>query len=187
MAKELKIGLSVLLSILAILAIVSAISSFAHRNFAINAVTNNAAEIETSARQITSYALPTGYAPAMAMTMDGVKVASFHDKANTGAILLLQLPQAATEADSEQAIGRAMARQELNGTVKWSPSQPKTMTIAGKPTTVRVADGADDQGNAIKSVRGVFTGQSGKVAVFIMGKASTWTDESLNTFLGSLK
>lgn len=187
MAKELKIGLSVLLSILAILAIVSAVSSFAQRNFAINAVTTNATDVEASAKQIAAYTLPDGYMPAMTMKMDGVKVAAFHDKANTGAILLLQMPPAATETDIEQAISRALARQELNGTVKWQPSQPKAVTIDGKPITVRIADGKDDQGNAIKSLRGAFAGKSGKVALFIMGKASAWTDEKVNAFLGSLK
>jgi hypothetical protein len=186
MAKELKIGLAVLLSILGILAVVSVIGSFAQRNFAIKGVTQDKAEVEASAKAIADYTLPSGYEPAMAMTMDAVKIASFHDKANTGAILFLQVPQAATPDDIEQAVNRALARQELNGTVKWSPSTQATMTIAGKPVMMKAADGKDDNGNAMKSLRGVYEGKNGRVALFIIGSASSWTQSNVDAFLGSL-
>ena len=87
MAKELKIGLVVLLSILTVVAAVNAIGNFAQRNFAIKGMTRDKAEIERSAKTIADYALPSGYEPAMTMTMDAVKLAAFHDKANTGAML----------------------------------------------------------------------------------------------------
>ena len=80
MAKELKIGLAVLLSILGLLAAVSVIGSFAQRNFAIKGMTQDKVEVETSAKAIADFTLPSGYEPAMAMTMDAVKIASFHDK-----------------------------------------------------------------------------------------------------------
>ena len=187
MAKELKIGLAVLLSILGLLAAVSVIGSFAQRNFAIKGMTRDKADIERSAKAIADYALPSGYEPGMAMTMDAVKMASFHDKANTGVILLLQLPQAATPDDVEQAINRALARQELTGTVKWSPSTQVTATIAGKPVALKTADGKDDTGNAMKSWRGEFVGKNGRVALFIIGTASSWPQTSLDAFLSSLK
>lgn len=187
MAKELKIGLAVLLSILGVLAAVSVIGSFAQRNFAISSMTTDKAEVVTRAKAIADYALPSGYEPAMAMTMDAVKIAAFHDKANTGAILFLQVSQAATAEEVEQAVNRALARQELNGTVKWSPSAQATVTIAGQPIAVKVADGKDDNGNAMKSLRGTFEGQRGKVAVFILGTASSWPQNTLDAFLGSLK
>jgi hypothetical protein len=186
MAKELKVGLAVLLSILGVLAAVSVIGSFVQRNFAINGMTKDKAEVEASAKAIADYALPAGYEPAMAMTMDAVKIASFHDAANTGAILLLHLPANATPTDIEQAINRAMARQELTGTVKWSPSRQETMTIAGQNVRMKVADGADDNGNAMTSLSGTFEGKRGKVAVFILGSASSWTKENVSAFLASL-
>ena len=186
MAKELKIGLAVLLSILGVLAVVSAIGSFAQRNFAIKGMTQDKVEVETSAKAIADFALPSGYEPAMAMTMDAVKIASFHDKANTGAILFLQIPQTATPDEIEQAVNRALARQELNGTVKWSPSTQTTVTIAGKPVTMKVADGKDDNGNAMKSLRGVYEGKNGRVALFIIGSANSWTQSNVDAFLASL-
>jgi hypothetical protein len=186
MAKELKIGLAVLLSILGVLAAVSVIGSFVQRNFAVNGMTKDKAEVEASAKTIADYALPSGYAPAMAMTMDGFKAASFHDVTNTGAILFLQIPETANEQQIEQTTNRALARQELNGTVKWSPSEQKTVTIAGQPVVVKMAAGKDDNGNAMTSLRGVFAGKRGRVVVFVLGSANSWPQEKLDAFLGSL-
>ena len=50
-----------------------------------------------------------------------------------------------------------------------------------------IIDGKDGNGNAMKSWRGVFEGQRGKVAVFILGSASSWTQANLDAFLGSLR
>jgi hypothetical protein len=187
MAKELKIGLAVLLSILGVLAVVTGIGSFAQRNFAISDVTKDKADIEASARAIADFVLPAGYEPALAMTMDGFKTASFHDVANTGAILFLQVPATASEAQIEQTTNRALARQELNGTVKWSPSEQKTVTIAGKPVVVKMTAGKDDNGNAMTSLRGVFEGKRGRVALFILGNANSWPQAKLDAFLGSFE
>ena len=52
MAKELKIGLAVLLSILGVLAAVSIIGNFAQRNFAIKGVTKDKTEVQTRAKAI---------------------------------------------------------------------------------------------------------------------------------------
>jgi hypothetical protein len=59
-------------------------------------------------------------------------------------------------------------------------------TIRDQPTTLRILEGEDEEGNPVRQVLGGFNGKNGLVTLIIVGDIATWDQVLVDQFLSSI-
>lgn len=153
-----------------------------------NAISTDRATIELVAGEIAGYRLPAGYEPIMSIDLNTLKMAIFGHDSNNSMISLMALPANASEGDVESAIAQVVETQTKSSisAVNWTKSETKIVTVSHQSYSVKISEGTDSQGNAMRRITGVLPAQDRSVGLYVMGATKTWDQAALDGFLASL-
>lgn len=147
-------------------------------------------QIAEVAQAIAKYDLPPGYSEQFGMSLFGFDVVGFGPSSGSGqAIMMMQFPsgigmdQEQMEQQLQQSMQQQFGRQDFNLSVV----DETTTTIRDQPVTLTVREGTDNDGNAMRQVSGVFSGQDGPVLLMIMGAPQNWDQGAIDSFIGSIR
>jgi len=152
------------------------------------AMSTDRTTIEQVAGGIAGYRLPAGYEPIMSINLNTVKMAIFGHDRNNSMISLMALPANASQNDVEDAIAQVVERQTKSSitAVNWTKNETKIVTVSNQSYSVKISEGTDSQGNAMRRLTGVLPAQNGSVGLYVMGATKTWDQTALDGFLASL-
>lgn len=146
-----------------------------------------AAEI---ARALIDFDLPPDYQPERVMKLkEGVAVAVIivSQAHPSDLIYMSQTPDGILANDEwrtkyEQRGAQAIADQ-LYDTETISTT---TTTIRGQPTTLRLLEGTDKNGQAVKQLACMFNGKSSEILLVVVASQATWDRALVDNFLNSI-
>ncbi|MFO7679712.1 MAG: hypothetical protein R6X34_06640 [Chloroflexota bacterium] len=195
MSKNLKIILGIIAVLLALCCLLG--GAFAllvprmAESFVENALTENPAQAAEVAQGIIDYTPPAGYAAQMAMNFAGIKMVMITPQTTSGGmiIMLMEYP-AAFAGDPEQMqqqMETSMAQQSGYRGMDMNASDSQEVVINGETVVLAVMEGADDSGNQLRQVAGVFESKSGAPAMLmIMGELTSWDAAAYDSFIQSM-
>lgn len=63
----------------------------------------------------------------------------------------------------------------------------QSATVRGQPTTLRLLEGTDQNGQAVKQLACMFNGKTGEILLVLVANRSTWDQEMVEAFLASIR
>lgn len=141
------------------------------------------------ARSMTDYTPPPGFAERRALELQGIRsvvIGSALGADDLQFVLTEGAPglgdaqyQAAVEASWATSLGPRRFRSQVVHSAE--------ATIRGGATTLRVREGHDDRGAAVRQVTAVFAGNRGPVLLMVVGPPERWDEGLVAQFLASLR
>jgi hypothetical protein len=198
MNKELKIVLGIL-GVLLVLCCAAGAAFFLivprmAGNFMENAVVEDPEEAATVANEIVDHTLPEGYTPGMAMSFAGIKMVMIgsgeYGSGQQLIIMLMEYPAAfaGNTEDMKKQMQDSFSQQSGIRANNLSEAYTEEVVINGEKVELTVSEGADNAGNEMRQVIGVFESKSGSPAMLmIVGDPNSWDTEGYNSFIQSMQ
>jgi hypothetical protein len=144
-----------------------------------------------AARALIDFDLPPGYQPEKVLKLTGgaadaiIIVNQVHP---SDLIFIAQTPDGILAHDEwrtryEERGAQAIADQ-LYDTETISTT---TTMIRGQPTTLRLLEGTDMNGQAVKQLACMFKGKSGEILLVMVASQATWDQAVVDNFLDSIR
>lgn len=144
-------------------------------------------------QEIVDYELPPGYKEEGGMQVLGMKMVFITPEGggDEQMIALMQLPagipldEETMRQQMQEAVGQQAGKQ---GNVPFTVMATEEAVINGKPAVLTTMEGADENGNSMRQVFGIFEAKNGGGAmVMVMGNVESWNETAVNQFLTSIR
>ncbi|HEU4324686.1 MAG TPA: hypothetical protein VFS21_16195 [Roseiflexaceae bacterium] len=139
-------------------------------------------------RELLDYSLPAGlqeqkYMDAQQTRMVLIAPASQPDDLQ---IVLVKPPLNLNDPEWSDEIEESWTKRIEAHTYTTQVVSTQSATIAGQPTELKIREGQDETGQAIRQVTGIIPGRSGSIVLVIVGKQAAWNQALVDQFLLSL-
>jgi len=145
-------------------------------------------QVSASAAAIAAFDLPAGYQPGFTMDIAGMKMVAF-TRNEDSVIMFMQVPTS-MQADPElmrQQMERAFQNQFNVGSSQMKVVDQIETEIMGQPATLTISEATPDNGSAQRQLTTTFNGDNGLIMLMMMGPASTWDQDEVDAFIGSIR
>jgi hypothetical protein len=143
------------------------------------------------AGDIATWDVPPGY-EQVGMDFFGFNMV-FLEEQNSPAggqlIMIMQFPRESNidEEQMEQQMNRAMGSQFNRQGLDLKLVDQTTATIRDEEVTLNIREGSDSEGNQLRQMTGVFTGNGGPALLMVIAPQDRWDQELIDTFIQSIQ
>ncbi|MCA9996881.1 MAG: hypothetical protein KDE56_14080 [Anaerolineales bacterium] len=144
-------------------------------------------------QEIVNYDLPPGYKEEGGVQLLGMRMVFIvpESGSNGQMMALMQFPSGIPLNDDEmrqqmqEAIGQQVGQQ---GNVAFTVVATEQVVINGQPAVLTTLEGADENGQTVRQIFGIFEAKNGSGAmVMVMGDVAGWDETAVNQFLASIR
>ncbi|UCC87670.1 MAG: hypothetical protein JSV81_22920 [Anaerolineales bacterium] len=152
----------------------------------------NPDRVQAVGRAIADYEVPPDYEEIFAMNIMGVKMVAIGPADPAADILLIMLMQFPGGVDisreeMERQVRRALARQTGLGSADMTSVGQEEVVIKGETITLEVREGANDRGQNLRQISGLFQGKGGPAMLMVTGEVASWDQAMLDRFIESIR
>jgi hypothetical protein len=141
------------------------------------------------AAKIAEFELPDGYSPDFGMSFLGMSTVSYSSYDSGGRIMLMQFPATfkLNRAAMEQQLRRATLQGDRNSYADLEVVGESEATIRGEEVKLTISEGTNYADETYRQISGVFRGKGGLTLLVVQEPDSTWDQETIDTFLASIR
>lgn len=153
------------------------------------AVEPSPVKVSVAAGRIADFDLPSGYRPDVAIDVAGYTFVSYAPGDGHSHIMLIQAPpsvsidQTALDHYAQQAGVRRNYEQHVQvGVVGQTQA-----TIRGQAVTLTIGEGTNSDGQAYRTMTGIFQGKGGPALISVESPISSWDQATVDAFIASIR
>ncbi len=153
----------------------------------VRALDTDPAKAANISQSIAEYTLPAGFGSPFATQVAGFTMVSYTGADNHSHIYLFQLPSNfhVDQAEIERQFQNA-GPSNYNRPVQMQVVDQKKGIINGQEVTQVTSEGQNHDDQPYREVTAMFQGRGGQALVVISGLVSTWDQQAVDDFLGSI-
>ncbi len=147
------------------------------------------AKVAAAASRIADLQLPPGYQPEATVELGGYVFVSYAPGDGHSHIMLVQAPPSANidRAQLEQYAQQAAQSRGYDRNTRTEVVGQMQATLRGKPVTLVIGQGTNSDGQAYRTLTGVFQGKGGSALLSIESPLSRWNQAEVEAFLASIR
>lgn len=149
------------------------------------------AQAAEAARALVDFDLPPGYQPEKLMRPKGeiALAVILASQAHPGDLIIIsQTPDGILANEAWRTKYEVRGAHQVAGQFYDTETVDTTAaTVRGQPTTLRLLEGLDQNGQAVRQLACMFRGKSGEILLVVVASRSTWDQAMVENFLDSIR
>jgi hypothetical protein len=160
---------------------------------ALNAIywKSDPAQAAEAARALVDFDLPPGYQPEKLMRLKGETALAviLASQAHPGDLIIIsQTPDGILANEAWRTKYEVRGAHQIAGQLYDTETvDTTTATVRGQPTTLRLLEGLDQNGQAVRQLACMFNGKSGEILLVMVASQSSWDQAMVDRFLSSIR
>jgi len=176
-----------------ILCLFSAVGGFLLLRSTGRAIANNIETEPSKANQvadsIAEYTVPAGFGNPYSVKLAGFSLVGYTGDDGHSHIYLVQVPAYLPlgQADIERQLRENAPEGSYDRTTRMEVIDQQKVTIRGQEVTLLVSEGTNHEGQAFRTVSGMFQGKGGRTLVNVSAPVDAWDQATVDSFLASIQ
>ncbi len=147
------------------------------------------AQVGSVASRIADFQVPAGYQPEAVAELAGILLVSYAPGDGHSHIMFVQAPASlpVDQATLEQYAQEAAPKRGYDRNTRSKIVGQKQATIRGQAVTLVIGEGTNSEGQAYRTLTGVFQGKGGPALVSVEQPVSRWNQSTVDEFIASIR
>ncbi len=140
------------------------------------------------AHTMIDYDLPAGYREQKGLDIQGSRTVIIASQSHPEDLILLEQGGVSSGVPGDTSTAEEIYGSNIDDRpLDTHPAGTQLATIRDQDVTLKLREGTDENGNAIRMLIGTFAGKNGDLLLVIVGNEDRWDQEMVDQFLASIR